>query len=70
MRDLKIIFEQQISERESLSSDNRGVKYSLCVIDVFTKYNWVKSLKDRKAIAVLHGFAEQENKYNCQPNKL
>ena len=24
--------------------------------DVFTKYEWVKPLKDKKAITVLHGF--------------
>ena len=29
----------------SFSSKNRGVKYSLCVIDVFTKYAWFKSKK-------------------------
>ena len=70
MRDLKIISEQQISERESLSSDNRGVKYSLCGTDVFTKYAWVKLLKDRKSRAILHGFVELENKDSCKPNKL
>ena len=32
----------------SLSSKNKNVKYS-CVIDVFTKYAWVKKpLKDKK----------------------
>ena len=27
---------------ESLFSKNRDVKYLLCLIDVFTKYAWVK----------------------------
>ena len=30
---------------ESLSSKNKNVVYLLCVIDVFTKYAWVKPLK-------------------------
>ena len=30
-----------LSEIESLSSDNKNVKYLLCVIDVFTKYAWL-----------------------------
>ena len=34
------------AEMESLSSKNKNVKYLLCVIDVFTKYVWVKPLKD------------------------
>ena len=33
----------------SLSSKNPGVKYLLCVIDVFTEYAWVKSMKDKKS---------------------
>ena len=32
----------------SLFSLNRGVKYLLFVIDVFTKYSWVKPLNDKK----------------------
>ena len=32
----------------SLSSKNKNVKYLLCVIDVFTKYAWLKPLKDKK----------------------
>ena len=31
-----------------LYSDNRGVKYLLCVIDVFAKYAWVKLLEEKK----------------------
>ena len=33
---------------ESLFSKNRNVKYLFCVIDVFTKYAWVKPLKNKK----------------------
>ena len=31
-----------VVEMQSLSSNNKNIKYSLCVIDVFTKYAWVK----------------------------
>ena len=30
------------AEMESLSSNNKNVKCLLCVIDIFTKYAWVK----------------------------
>ena len=43
---------------ESLSSKNKDVKY-LCVIDVFTKYAWVKPLKDKKGKTVLNAFMEK-----------
>ena len=43
---------------ESLSSKNKIVKY-LCVIDVFTKDAWVKTLKEKK---VKQDFIETVNK--------
>ena len=47
----------------SLSSKNTDVKYLLCVIDVFTKYAWVKPLKDKKGKTVLNAFIEFYNKF-------
>ena len=46
----------------SLSSKNKNVKYLLCVIDVFPKYAWVKS--------VLKTFNKVVNESSCKPNKL
>ena len=42
------IWAANIDEMGILSSFNRGVKYLLCVIDVFSKYTWFKALKDKK----------------------
>ena len=52
----------------SLSSKNN--KYLLCVIDVFTKYAWVKPLKDKKGKTVLNVFIKIVNESNRKPNKL
>ena len=54
----------------SLSSNNKYVKYILCAIDVFTKYSWVKPLKDEKGRTVLNAFIEIVNESNRKPNKL
>ena len=40
---------------------NFCVKYLLCVINVFSKYAWVKSLTDKKAKTVFDGFIEIVN---------
>ena len=42
----------------SLSFKNKNVKYLLCTTDVFTKYGWVKPLKDKKGKTVLSAFIE------------
>ena len=53
-----------------MSSKNKNVKYLLCVIDVFTKYGWVKSLKDKKGKTVFNAFIEIVNESDRKPNKL
>ena len=47
-----------------------GVQFLLCVINVFTKYAWVKHLKGKKAETVLHGFIEIVNESNRKLNGL
>ena len=59
-----------LAEMGSLSSKNSCVKYLLCVIDVFTKYVWVKTLKDEKVKAVPHGLIEIIEESKRKPNKL
>ena len=48
----------------SLSFFNCVINYLLCVIDVFTKYAWVKPLKDKKAKTVLSVFVKIVNESN------
>ena len=37
---------------QAFSKFNRGVKYLLAVIDVFSKYGWLKPLKDKTGKSV------------------
>ena len=55
---------------ESLFSKNKKVKYLLCVMGIFTKYPWVKPLKDKKLNTVFNAFMEIKNGSNHKPNKL
>ena len=54
----------------SLCSQNRGVKYLLCVTDVFTEHALVRTLKYKKVNTALNGTTEIVNKFKLQPNKL
>ena len=42
------IWAANLAEIGSLFSENWGVKYLLCVIDVLIKYSWVKPLTNKK----------------------
>ena len=38
---------------QSLSKYNKGIKYLLCGIDLFSKYAWVIPIKDKKGLLLL-----------------
>ena len=40
------------------------------MIDVFTKYAWIKPLKDKKGKTVLNAFIKIVNESNRKPDKL
>ena len=50
------IWTVDLAEIASLSSFIHGVKYLLCMTDVFTKYAWIKPSKNKKPETVLRGF--------------
>ena len=41
---------------QSLSKYNKGIKYLLCAIDVFSKYAWVVPIKDKKGTSIVNAF--------------
>ena len=38
----------------NLSKENNGIQYLLCVIDIFSRYAWVRPLKNKSAKTVLN----------------
>ena len=41
---------------QSLSRKNKGIKYLLCIIDLYSKYGLVIPLKDKKGITIVNAF--------------
>ena len=55
---------------QSLSRKNKGIKYLLCVIDLFSKYAFVVPLKDKKGISILNVFNKIIKQCERKPNKI
>ena len=53
----------------SLSKYNKGIKYLLCAIDLFSKYAWVIPLKDKKGTSIVNAFQKIISKER-KPNKI
>ena len=43
-----------LADMQSLSKKNKGIKYLLCAIDLFSKYAFVIPLKDKKGISIVN----------------
>ena len=39
-----------------ISKVNKGFKFLLCVIDIYSKYAWVVPLKDKKGVSIVNAF--------------
>ena len=59
-----------LAEMQSLSRKNKGIKYLVCVIDLYSKYAFVIPLKDKKVISILNAFDKIIKQYNRKPNKI
>ena len=42
----------------------------MCVVDIFSKYAWVVSLKDKKGVSIVSAFQKVLDKLGRKPNKI
>ena len=53
-----------------ISKFNKGFRFLLCVIDIYSKYAWVIPLKDKKEITITTAFQKILDESNDKPNKI
>ena len=53
-----------------ISKFNKGFRFLLCVIDIFSKYAWVVPLKDKKGISIVNDFQKIFKESDRNPNKI
>ena len=60
-----------LANMQLLSKYNKGIRFLLCVIDIFSKYAWVVPLKDKKGISIVKAFQITLKQSNSKkPNKI
>ena len=59
-----------LADMQLLSKFNKGFRFLLCVIDIFSKYAWVIPLKDKKGISIVNAFQIILKESNRKPNKI
>ena len=53
-----------------ISKFNKGFRFLLCVIDIFSKYTWVVPLKDKKGVSIVDAFQKILDKSAGKPSKI
>ena len=53
-----------------VSKYNKGISYLLRVIDLFSKYTWVVSIKGKKRLTIANSFQIILNNSKRKPNKI
>ena len=59
-----------LADMQLLSKYNKGIRFLLCIIDIFSKYAWVVPLKDKKGISIVKAFQSILKQSNRIPNKI
>ena len=59
-----------LADMQLLSKSDKRSRFLLRVIDVFSKYAWVVSLKDKKSISIINAFQIILKEFKRKPNEI
>ena len=64
------VWAADLADIQLISKFNKGYRFLLCVIDIFSKYSWVVPLKDKKGVSIANAFQKISKQSNRKPNKI
>ena len=64
------IWGADLADMQLINKFNKGFRFLLCVIDIYSKYAWVIPLKDKKAITIINAFQNILHESNHKPYKI
>ena len=64
------IWGADLADMQLISKFNKGFRFLLCVIDIFSKYTWVVPLKDKKGVTIVNAFHNISDESARKPKKI
>ena len=58
-----------LADMQLISKFNKGLRFLLSVIDIFSKYAWVVPLKDKKGVSIVNAFQKILDDSDRKPTK-
>ena len=59
-----------LADMQLISKFNKGLRFLLCVIGIYSKYAWTILLKDKNGITITNVFHNNLNESKRKPNKI
>ena len=64
------IWDKNLADMQLIIKFNKGSRFLLCIIDIYSKYAWVIPLENKKGITITNGFQKFLDESNPKPNKI
>ena len=64
------IWGADVADMQLISKFNKGFRFLLCVIYIFSKYAWVAPSKDKKGVIITNAFQKILKESNRKPKKI
>ena len=64
------IWAADLADMQLISKFNKGFRFLLCVIDIYSKYAWVALLKDKKGVSIVNAFQKILKESARKPYKI
>ena len=64
------IWSAYLADIQLISKFDKGARFLLLVIEIFSKYAWVVPLKDKTGVSIVNAFQSIFKKSNRKPNKI
>ena len=64
------IWAADLADMQLISKFNKGFRFLLFVIDIYSKYTWVVPLKDKKGVSIVNTFQKISKESARKPNKI
>ena len=64
------IWSAHLANMQLIRKFNKGIRFLLCVIDIFSKYAWVVPLKHKRDVTIVNSFQKVLDDSKRKPNKI
>ena len=64
------IWSADLADMQLVSKFNKGIRFLLCAIDIFSKYVWVVPLEDKKGVTIVNAFQKILDNSRRKPIKI